>query len=236
MTPAQLRRVHVALDQCGGRVKEAAAILGIPTNALDDIIEDHPELQAYSPEAQAPTDDEAALRMPVVKGDAANALALAEAAGRQEKALAKSMASMGVKATQMDRVLGFYKFGRDHLSNMRHLMGGGICQTFLANIDYRDELLTEIKAAASSGEVEREKMLREDLGRINQAINASYDRVMQAYKIEMGVQAAKQAAKGYKKKPGAPAFPPLAVQANGPLTIVQGGQQPPAKQVETAAG
>lgn len=232
MTQAQLRRVHVALDQCGGRVKEAATVLGIPAQALQDIIEDNPELKAYSPDAKAPTDEEAAMRMPVVKGDAENALALAESAGRQERALVRSMAAMGIGAKQMDRVIGFYQFGRDHFTHMRHLMGGGICQTFLANIEYRDGLLEEIKAAASSGEAEREKMLREDLGRINTAINASYDRVMHAYKIEMAVQAAKTSAKSEKKKPGAPSFPPLAVQANGPLTIVQGGQKPPAEQAD----
>lgn len=224
MTPSQLKRIHIALDQCGGRVKDAAVILGVPTRHLNEVIAEYPELQSYSEDCKPPSEEEAFYGPPVRPDDMENALARADKASIEERKLTKSLTELGISPSQMSEVMGFYKFGRDQFHTLRHSATGGIASSLFATLAYQKELIKDIADAKASGDVERESMLREDYGRIVNAINSTYDRVLNAYRLNLSVEAAKMAAKNGDKRKGKPAFPPLAIQVNGGDVSVTSGQ------------
>lgn len=215
MTPTQLKRIHIALDQCAGRVKDAAAIIGVPVRHLNEIIAEYPELQSYNPDCKPPTNEETLCGPPLRPGDIEDALAKADAVSREEKRLVKSLVELGIPVAQREEVMGFYKFGRDQFHTLRHSATGGIASSLFATLAYQKELIQDINSAKAAGDLERETMLREDYGRIVNAINSTYDRVLNAYRLNLSVEAAKMAASKEGKRKGKPAFPPLAIQVNG---------------------
>lgn len=220
MTVDYLRRVHQALEVCGGNTDTAAVALRIPEKELKVIIEDHPELKSYSDGVEPPGELETIAREPLVPSQVkGNDAAIVAAMKEAEKSLEDGLHAIGVKPGSIKQVVAFHQFGAIHFRNMRHLIGGGIIKLYTDLFSEREELLVEIKSVSGSDN-DRERLLREDLGRINEAIIKVYDRCLAAWQIQAKLDAAKAAAKeAGKKKSGSPGFAPLAMNVEGNVTI-----------------
>jgi hypothetical protein len=220
MTIEYSRRVHQVLETCGGKTDAAAIVLRIPEKDLLAIIEDHPELKSYQDGVEPPDDTEAISREPLALSPVTGKeLEVAEAMRRAEASLRDGLSSIGVKPGALNQVVAFHQFGALHFKSMRHLIGGGIVKLYTDLFTDREDILGEIKRV-SGGDNDRERLLREDLGRVNDAIIKVYDRCLAAWQIQAKLDAAKAAAKeAGKKKGGPPGFAPLAMKVNGNVTI-----------------
>jgi hypothetical protein len=217
MSPQQLKRIHIALDQTKGKVSTAAGLLGLTVGALRDIIADHPELKSYSADAQPPTPAELVTRPPLVEA-APSETELLEAHAKATVQLRSGFESIGVKPGSLNQAVSFHAFGKAHFRDMRHFIGGGIAKLYADLFSEREDVLKEIASAILAKDVDRERLLREDHGRITDAIIKVYDRCLEAWRLQAAVDAAK-AAKNQPKAKAQPAFAPLAMQVNGNVSV-----------------
>jgi hypothetical protein len=220
MTVDYIRRVHQVMEVCGGKVDAAAVALRISVKDLNAIIEDHPELKSYSDGVEPPSEIEAISREPLVPSTVdGSETAIVAAMKEAEKSLESGLSSIGVKPGSIKQVVAFHQFGALHFKSMRHLIGGGIVKLYTDLFSEREELLDDIRKIAGADN-DRERLLREDLGRINEAIIKVYDRCLAAWQIQAKLDAAKAAAKeSNKKKGGPPGFAPLAMNVQGNVVI-----------------
>jgi len=219
-TPEELKRIHVALDQAG-TIKGAASLLGIPHESLKTVIKAYPELNSYLPGATAPTDGEVIGRkpLPVVSNHDKNLVRAMKDADEQVRS---GFEAIGVTGDALKEALAFRDFGRLHFNDMRHYIGGGMAKLFA-------DLMVEVKSVkteiAKEGDIEREKMLREDRSRLVKHCIDVYDRVREASVSAAVIEAKKQEAKEKNGK-GRAAFAPLAIQVKGDVHVHEKGGAP----------
>lgn len=220
MTIEHSRRIHHVLETCGGNTDAAAIVLGIPERELIEIMDDHPELKSYKDGAEPPTDAEVMSREPLAPSPVTGSeVEVVAAMKRAEDSLKDGLKSIGVKPGALNQVVAFHQFGALHFKSMRHLIGGGIVKLYTDLFTDREDILDEIKRVGGCDN-DRERLLREDLGRVNDAIIKVYDRCLAAWQIQAKLDAAKAAAKeAGKKKSGPPGFAPLAMNVEGNVTI-----------------
>lgn len=209
-----IRKVHTILEACNGNLKDAATILNLRDEQMKGIIEDHPELKSYLPGARPINKAEAISRPPLVTPVTQEELEIADAMRKAELEMENSLAAIGCKPNAVKQAMAFQKFGVLHFKGMRHMIGGGIAKLYTDLFVEREVLIEEIKAVGG-GDNERERILREDLSRLNDHIIKVYDRALEAWRIQAKIDAAKAEAKEKASKlkhQVGPAFSPLATE------------------------
>jgi hypothetical protein len=150
------------------------------------------------------------LTVPVVKQQ--DIVAAVKAADDQVR---EGFEAIGVTGDALKEALAFRDFGRLHFNDMRHYIGGGMAKLFA-------DLMVEVKDVradiSKEGDLERERMLREDRSRLVKHCIDVYDRVREASVSAAVIEAKKQEAKE-KKKAGRAAFTPLAMQVKGDVHV-----------------
>jgi hypothetical protein len=227
MTREQLKRVHMALEQHGGKISPAATLLGISPDSLKRIIRDEPELRSYLKDAQPPEEAETLAR-PAVPAITAKDEALVRAVRAADSQLRDSFEATGIKGESLEQAMAFRQLGQLHFSGIREFVGGGVAKLFadlMADIkDTRKEI-----EKTSLDDPELQKVLREDRSRLVKMALDTYDRVRQATTDAAMIEAKKQEMKQAGKK-GKPGFTPLgvAMNVNGNVTV----QEAPAPKPE----
>jgi hypothetical protein len=209
-TPEELKRIHVALDQAG-TIKGAASLLGINHESLKTVIKAHPELNSYLSGATAPTESEVIGRK-----------SLATMSSHDKNLVRSGFEAIGVTGEALKEALAFRDFGKLHFHDMRHYIGGGMAKLFA-------DLMVEVKGVRkdieSEGDLEREKMLREDRSRLVKHCIDVYDRVREASVSAAVIEAKKNEAKEKNGK-GKAGFAPLAIQVKGDVHVHEKGSSP----------
>ena len=219
-TPEELKRIHVALDQAG-TIKGAASLLGINHESLKTVIKAHPELNSYLSGATAPTESEVIGRksLATMSSHDKNLVRSVRDADEQVRS---GFEAIGVTGEALKEALAFRDFGKLHFHDMRHYIGGGMAKLFA-------DLMVEVKGVRkdieSEGDLEREKMLREDRSRLVKHCIDVYDRVREASVSAAVIEAKKNEAKEKNGK-GKAGFAPLAIQVKGDVHVHEKGSSP----------
>lgn len=234
MTPQELKRIHVALDQCDGNITGAARLLGMSFDRMKRIISENDELKSYLPGATAPSETEAMASRAVV---APTEDELAVATKNSDAQVRKGFDAIGVTGDALTEAMAFRDFGRFHFKDTLHFVGGGVAKLFA-------DLMAEIKVVRKEIETvgpdpEMQKILREDRSRLVGHTIQVYDRVREGSLTAAAIEAKKREADKNKDKPkGKPAFAALAMNVNGNVTVSAppaASQSPPASTVELAS-
>lgn len=210
ISPAQLRQVHVALEKSGGVLSRAAILLGTSTEGLRAIVEAYPELASYRPAAGPPSEEAVMLRNRGV------------ARRPEPQSALDGFRSIGFSASEASGAVALADFGRDHFSALRNYSSGCMATLLRDLIDTTKEVAEEIRSA-NPADNDRQKVLREDRSRLVAHCLALHDRVTQAALVNAQVAAKKKELQdeGSRKRPGPPAFAPLAMRVDGNVTVVQ---------------
>lgn len=212
-TPEELKRIHVALEHAGS-IGGAASLLGMDLYAMRKAVADHPELRSYLPGAQPPSENELIARKPLT-APVVNQQDIVTAVKAADDQVRDGFEAIGVTGDALKEALAFRDFGRLHFNDMRHYIGGGMAKLFA-------DLMVEVKDVradiSKEGDLERERMLREDRSRLVKHCIDVYDRVREASVSAAVIEAKKQEAKE-KKKAGRAAFTPLAMQVKGDVHV-----------------
>jgi hypothetical protein len=218
LTPEQLKRVHIALEQTDGNVPAAAALIGLSREALRKIMAEYPELQSYKGDATPPSEAETIARpaLPVVGKDEAD---LALAMKKADEQVREGFDAIGVSGGALDQAMAFRQFGKFHFQDMRHFIGGGVAKLFADLMSDIKTVREEIADPAAKPDIELQKALREDRSRLVKMALDTYDRVRQAALDAAVIEAKKAEAKNGGKRKNAPAFAPLAMKVEGNVTV-----------------
>lgn len=222
LSPAQLKRVHVALEESRGNVARAAILIGTSAAGLAEIIESYPELASYRPAAGPPSEDAVMLRNRSV------------AKRNEPQSVNEGFRSIGFSQAEADGAVALADFGRNHFAALRNYSSGCMATLLRDLIDTTKEVAQEIRDA-NPDDTEKQKALREDRSRLVSHCLALHDRVTQAALVNAQIAAKKQEARdaGSRTKPGPPAFAPLAMKVDGNVTVVQ---SPPSQNTTSTEG
>jgi len=220
MTVAQRKRFHIALEQTGGSTYDAAKLLGISEGTLRREIEENPELQSYG-ECSQPSQEETVKGPPLPAPLFGEAMNRAQMMREDERSVALAVVGAGVTSRQLGEVMGFYRLGIDHFNSIRHCAYGGLAASYFRLMEYQKVLIGEIKEAKDAGNAELEAVRREDFSRIANCINQTFDRMLQAWKIQVSVEAAKAASSKQGEARRKPGFAPLSMNVAGNVTVHQ---------------
>lgn len=222
LTPDQLKRIHMALDQCEGQLSPAAALLGITRESLKKLIKDYPELSSYVDGATPPTEAETIARpaLPVATKEETD---LVEATRKADEQVQQGFEAIGVKGEALTEAMAFREFGKHHFIDMRHFIGGGVAKLFADLVADVKSVRNEIDDPSNKVDAEIQRMLREDRSRLVKLALDTYDRVRQATLDAAMIEAKRKEAKDGKKR-AQPAFSPLAVKCD---TLVVNEQPKP---------
>jgi hypothetical protein len=225
MTVAQRKQCHIALEQTGGSVCDAARLLGVSEETLSREIEENPELQSYG-ECSQPSAEETVKGPPLPAPLMSEAMSRANMMREDERNVALAVIGAGVTSRQLGEVMGFYRLGIDHFNSIRHCAYGGLAASYFRLMEYQKVLIDEIKEAKNKGDTELESIRREDFSRIANCLNQTFDRMLQAWKIQVGVEAAKAASAKQGEVRRKPGFAPLQMAVAGNVTVHQPSSVP----------
>lgn len=224
MSPERLKQYHVALDQSGGSVAGAAALLGVDNAAVRSAIKNHPELASYTDKAQPPTEEEVMARERVkpleiartTKGGVMDETAAVKAL---EDKFRNALKRIKVDEGEIDHIVALQAIGGAHFNQLRQFHGGSMLDLFLSLRREFNKLTKDLQDGFEDPEFE--KIIREDRGRIMAAMIQVGDRLDKSVEISTLVEA-KKAEKTNGKKGGKPGFSPLvAVKVDGNVTVTE---------------